>query len=172
MAYYLHRNHPMEMEMNPDRESVGAERLLRRPEASRYLNEIWGIPHAPATLAKLAVVGGGPEFRKAGRTPLYPQDGLDTYAQSKMSRRVRSTAELDANKSGYLGDHRQDVECIDPAVDIHDRSPALPTEQLSRVTPALPARARSVARRGAAASPAAPDGRERSDSRARQPLER
>jgi len=85
--------------MNPDTESVAGERLLRRIEASRYLNEIWRIPHSPATLAKLAVVGGGPEFRKAGRTPLYPQDGLDTYAQSRMSRRVRSTAELDANKS-------------------------------------------------------------------------
>jgi len=99
MTCYLHRDRTMEMEMNPDTESVAGERLLRRIEASRYLNEIWRIPHSPATLAKLAVVGGGPEFRKAGRTPLYPQDGLDTYAQSRMSRRVRSTAELDANKS-------------------------------------------------------------------------
>jgi hypothetical protein len=170
MAYYLHRNHLMEMEMNPD--SVGAEQLLRRSEASGYLNEIWRIPHSTATLAKLAVVGGGPEFRKAGRTPLYPQDGLDTYAQSRMSRRVRSTAELDANKSGHPRDHRNDVEGFDPPIHINDRSSALSTRQLSRVTPARPPRAGSVARRGAVAPPAAPHGRERSDKRARQPLER
>jgi hypothetical protein len=89
----------MEMDVNPDTESVARERLLRRVEASHYLNEIWRIPHSPATLAKLAVVGGGPEFRKAGRTPLYPQDGLDTYAQHKMSRRVRSTSELLAREA-------------------------------------------------------------------------
>ena len=144
---------------------------------------------SPATLAKLAVVGGGPEFRKAGRTPLYPQDGLDTYAQSRMSRRVRSTTELDANKSGHPGDHRNDVEGCDPVIDIHDRSSALSTEQLSRVTPARAAGARSIARHGAAASPAASHpprlkmsgprdnsariaSIERSDRRARQPLER
>ena len=47
---------------------------------------------------------------------LYPQDGLDTYAQSTMSRRVRSTAELDANKSGHPGDHSNDVEGCDPVI--------------------------------------------------------
>jgi len=70
------------------------EHLLRREEAARYLKDTWGIPHSVPTLAKLAVIGGGPEFRKCGRTPLYPQDGLDSYARSKLTRRVRSTAEL------------------------------------------------------------------------------
>lgn len=70
------------------------ERLLRRAEASTYLRETWNIPHSPETLAKLAVSGSGPEYRKAGRTPLYPQDGLDSYALARLSRRVRSTAEL------------------------------------------------------------------------------
>jgi hypothetical protein len=79
--------------------SVAHERLLRRSEAARYLIDTWRISCSVATLAKLAVAGRGPEFRKAGRTPLYPQDGLDSYAQSKMSRRVRSTSELDTSKS-------------------------------------------------------------------------
>ncbi len=79
------------MENNSDSAN---ERLLRRKEASRYLQETWNIPHSAGTLAKLAVTGDGPEYRKAGRTPLYPQDGLDSYARSKLTRRVRSTAEL------------------------------------------------------------------------------
>jgi hypothetical protein len=83
-----------------DNSSMGQERLLRRSEAATYLQETWNIPHSPGTLAKLAVSGSGPEYRKAGRTPLYPQDGLDAYARSKLTRRVRSTAELrDANAS-------------------------------------------------------------------------
>jgi hypothetical protein len=76
------------------------ERLLRRAEAARYLTEIWRIPCSVGTLAKLAVMGSGPEFRKAGRTPLYPEDALDSYAQAKMSPRVRSTSELATSKSG------------------------------------------------------------------------
>jgi hypothetical protein len=74
--------------------SLAQERLRPRPEAARYLKETWGIPCSVGALAKLAVDGGGPEYRKAGRTPLYPQDALDEYAQAKLSRRVRKTAEL------------------------------------------------------------------------------
>jgi len=80
--------------MAEDAHSIASERLFLRPEAARYLSETWRISHSVATLAKLAVAGTGPEFRKAGRTPLYPQDGLDTYAHSKISHRVRSTSEL------------------------------------------------------------------------------
>jgi hypothetical protein len=80
--------------MDQDIASLAQERLFRRAEASRYLVETWRIPCSAGALAKLAVVGGGPEYRKAGRTPLYPQDALDEYARSKLSRRVRKTAEL------------------------------------------------------------------------------
>jgi hypothetical protein len=86
--------------MAEDVHNVAREQLLRRTEAARYLVETWRISCSVATLAKLAVGGGGPEFRKAGRTPLYPQDGLDSYAQSKMSPRVRSTSELATSKAG------------------------------------------------------------------------
>jgi hypothetical protein len=80
--------------MDPEIASLAQERLLRRAEASQYLVKTWRIPCSIAALAKLAVVGGGPEYRKAGRTPLYPQDALDEYARSKLTRRVRKTADL------------------------------------------------------------------------------
>ena len=46
------------------------------------------------TLAKLAVVGGGPAYRKAGKFPLYEPDDLDEWALAKLSAKVRSSSEL------------------------------------------------------------------------------
>ena len=71
-----------------------SERLRRRTAAAEYIQSEWGIPCSPKTLAKLAVIGGGPVFRRAGRTPLYPEDGLDDWARSKLGPRVRSTSEV------------------------------------------------------------------------------
>ena len=70
------------------------KRLRRRDGASAYIQETYGIPCSPKTLAKYAVVGGGPAFRKAGRFPLYADPDLDAWARSKLSRRVTSTSEL------------------------------------------------------------------------------
>lgn len=67
--------------------------LLRRNEASRYLREKWGIKRAPATLAKLACTGGGPEFHKFGRWPMYAEEGLDRWAKGRLSKPLRSTSE-------------------------------------------------------------------------------
>ena len=69
-------------------------RRLRREAASRYLDDTWGIGRTPNTLAKLAVIGGGPMFRKDGRFPLYEADDLDDWARHQLSPPVRSTAEL------------------------------------------------------------------------------
>jgi hypothetical protein len=69
-------------------------KLLRRAAASEYLAEIHGIQRAPSTLAKLAVIGGGPIFRKAGRVPLYAQLDLDSWAASITSAPMRSTSEV------------------------------------------------------------------------------
>ncbi len=69
-------------------------RRLRRAEAAPYLLETHGIGRAVGTLAKLAVVGGGPRFRVAGRTPLYSTDDLDAWAESILSPPVGSTSEL------------------------------------------------------------------------------
>ena len=72
-------------------------RPLRRVEAAAYLFEKHGIRRAPATLAKLAVIGGGPVFRRAGRVPLYSPADLDEFAASITSAPVRSTSELPAS---------------------------------------------------------------------------
>jgi hypothetical protein len=69
-------------------------RLLRRAEAAFYVTENWGYPLSPKTLAKLAVVGGGPKFRKASRFPLYEVVDLDDWVRSKLTRPVTSTSAL------------------------------------------------------------------------------
>jgi hypothetical protein len=69
-------------------------RLLRRSEAANYVQERWGYPLSPKTLAKLAVVGGGPKFRKASRFPLYEVVWLDEWVRSKLSLPVSSTSDL------------------------------------------------------------------------------
>jgi hypothetical protein len=70
------------------------EPLKRRAAASAYLREQWGIERAPGTLAKLAVVGGGPRFRKVGRIPLYAAEDLDGWARALLGEPVASTSEL------------------------------------------------------------------------------
>lgn len=71
------------------------ERLYRRQDAARYVTATYGFPCSPRTLAKLACVSSqGPPFCKAGRWPLYPQSGLDAWAQNKFGPLVRSTSEL------------------------------------------------------------------------------
>lgn len=54
--------------------------LLDRTAAADYLLNTWGIKRSPQTLAKLVVTGGGPLYRKAGRTPLYAHEDLDRWA--------------------------------------------------------------------------------------------
>jgi hypothetical protein len=66
---------------------------LRREAAAEYIKKKWGLPCSSKTLAKLAVVGGGPVFRKSGRYPIYTFDDLDEWVQSRISKPVRSTSE-------------------------------------------------------------------------------
>lgn len=73
---------------------MSSTKYLRRKPAASYLNDTWGIPTAPSTLAKLAVVGGGPAFYSAGRTPLYAPEELDRYAKAKLGKLRRSTSDL------------------------------------------------------------------------------
>lgn len=70
------------------------ERLERRTDAAVYITDTFGIPCSPNTLAKLATVGGGPRFRKAGRIPLYARGDLDEWAQRRLGPLVASTSEL------------------------------------------------------------------------------
>lgn len=67
-------------------------RYLRRTAAARYVRENWGLPCSSKWLAKLAVVGGGPIYRKAGRFPLYSPEDLDQWAESRIGVPRRSTS--------------------------------------------------------------------------------
>jgi hypothetical protein len=73
---------------------------LRRWEASEYLALAHGLQTAPATLAKLASVGGGPGFHRVGRVPLYPRDELDRWAAEKLGRVMISTSEYTNDAPG------------------------------------------------------------------------
>ncbi len=73
-------------------------RFRRRVDAATYVREKYGLPCSPAWLAKLAVVGGGPIFQKAGRTPLYTDDSLDAWAESRLSPPMRSTSDVEAGE--------------------------------------------------------------------------
>jgi hypothetical protein len=66
--------------------------LHRRIPAAAFLTER-GYPTRPATLAKLASIGGGPKFRSFGRIPLYSEDDLLAWAQARTSILRRSTSD-------------------------------------------------------------------------------
>ena len=69
-----------------------AQRYLRRADAARHIREHWGIPCSTKWLAKLAVTGGGPIFRKAGRFPIYSPADLDMWAEGRIGEPRRSTS--------------------------------------------------------------------------------
>jgi hypothetical protein len=72
---------------------MNLSRKLRRAAAAAYLKEIHGIDRTPGTLAKYAVVGGGPRYQLAGRIPLYPEIELDKWAESILSPLKSSTSD-------------------------------------------------------------------------------
>lgn len=72
--------------------TASTPRYLRRTKAALYVREAWGIPCSTRWLAKLAVVGGGPIYRKAGRFPLYTAEDLDTWAASRVGVPRRSSS--------------------------------------------------------------------------------
>lgn len=70
-----------------------SSRLSRR-DASAYLLQRHGISRTVSTLAKLAVVGGGPRFRKVGlRQVVYDASDLDAWVTSILSEPLYSTSE-------------------------------------------------------------------------------
>lgn len=69
-------------------------RPLSRKEASDYLLHRHGLRRSAAYLAKLAVTGGGPIFRKAGsRAAIYNIHDLDKWAASIISKPMHSTSD-------------------------------------------------------------------------------
>jgi hypothetical protein len=65
---------------------------LDRKQAAQFLTK-HGYRTAPATLAKLACVGGGPTFRSFGRKPLYHETDLLAWAEGKTTGPRRSTSD-------------------------------------------------------------------------------
>ncbi|GJD46809.1 hypothetical protein AFCDBAGC_4693 [Methylobacterium cerastii] len=78
-------------------ETAHTERLMRRVEAASFIRETFGVSCCASTLAKLAVVGGGPEYQKFGRFPLYTPSACRAWVQGRLSRRVTSTSELSSH---------------------------------------------------------------------------
>jgi hypothetical protein len=82
--------------MQSDVNSAGHHRhFLRRSDAATYIAERYGFPCSRQWLAKLAVIGGGPVFRKAGRYPVYEPAELERWAEARIGPPRRSTSEVD-----------------------------------------------------------------------------
>jgi hypothetical protein len=72
--------------------SEDVQRRLDRKQAAVFLTER-GYRTAPATLAKLACLGGGPVFESFGRRPLYREGDLLAWAEAKTTGPRRSTSD-------------------------------------------------------------------------------
>jgi hypothetical protein len=68
-------------------------RFMRRRLAGQYLKANYGFG-SPAWLAKLATVGGGPVFCKAGKTVLYRRTDLDSWAVARIGKPQTSTSDV------------------------------------------------------------------------------
>lgn len=75
---------------------MSENRYLRRREAALYIQTTFGFPCSRQWLAKLAVIGGGPIYRKAGRTPIYAPSDLDAWALERIGSPQRSTSDVQA----------------------------------------------------------------------------
>jgi hypothetical protein len=75
---------------------VSQPAYLRRDQAAAHIQNTYGFPCSRQWLAKLAVTGGGPAFRKASRFPLYDRADLDDWAKNRIGPRVQTTAKLSA----------------------------------------------------------------------------
>lgn len=101
--------------------TTNTPKMLRRVDAAKYITETYSIPCSPKTLAKIACVGSdGPPFRLAGRFPLYPVDGLDAWAMSKIGPLVRSTSELPKKERMDAMDWALSEETEDAIQEIED----------------------------------------------------
>ena len=74
---------------------MDVERRLDRKEAASFLTA-HGYRTAPATLAKLACIGGGRAFESFGRRPLYRETELLAWPQARSTGLRRSTSDRGA----------------------------------------------------------------------------
>ena len=67
---------------------------LNRGQAAEYVRRK-GLPCAKTTLAKLACVGGGPNFRKFGKkNVVYTVFDLDVWIKGRLTEPVANTSDL------------------------------------------------------------------------------
>jgi hypothetical protein len=57
---------------------------LRRPQASQYLADIWGLSYAASTITRLCAEGKGPATHHCGRIALHTPEALDAWAKSRI----------------------------------------------------------------------------------------
>jgi hypothetical protein len=69
-----------------------SQTFMRAGPAGAFLKAKYGIG-SKKSLDKLATVGGGPKFHKAGPARLYTPEALDEYALAKIGPPQSSTAE-------------------------------------------------------------------------------
>jgi hypothetical protein len=69
-----------------------AIQFLRRREAGEYLKSRYGFC-SPKSLGKLATLGGGPEYHKAGPAVVYAVPKLDEWALAQLSGPCQSTTD-------------------------------------------------------------------------------
>jgi len=96
-------------------------RYLWRKDAAAFLTER-GYKTATATLAKLACVGGGLQFRYFGNKPIYDPLALLAWAESKLSTARSSTSERSAGigTPGKLDDGRDNFQ--NPVIETRERA--------------------------------------------------
>ena len=83
---------------------MDVERRLDRKEAASFLTA-HGYRTAPATLAKLACIGGGRAFESFGRRPLYRETELLAWPQAR-------AAAID--QRFWRSKRARWVHCVDP----------------------------------------------------------
>lgn len=68
------------------------EKLYRPKAAAEYLLAKCGLG-AERSLAKWRVLGGGPAFRRMGRSVVYEQSSLDAWIAARLSSPMASTSD-------------------------------------------------------------------------------
>ena len=81
--------------MTEAQSKIEVDTLLRRSEAARSLTAA-GYPISLATLATMASRGGGPRFKRFGKTPLYRWGDLVQWAEERTTPFAHSVAECEA----------------------------------------------------------------------------
>ncbi len=69
-------------------------KYFTRKETAEYLSKTLGLPTSPKTLAKLATIGGGPEYQRFGnRRVVYTLTSITKWAQAKLSKPIFNTSQ-------------------------------------------------------------------------------